>query len=80
MKLNRRSAPPVLAKGQVWKMPDAYIQIGRLGKRLGEFRKFQSLENRRVRSQMTSIHTIQEWLINNRAELLESPKPAKATP
>ena len=69
----------MLAKGQVWKMPDAYIQIGRLGKRLGEFRKFQRLENRRVRSQMTSIHTIQEWLINNRAELLETPEPAKTT-
>ena len=72
MKLNKRSAPPTLAKGQVWKMPDSYVQIGRLGKRLGEFRKFQTLSNRRVRSQMASIQQHQEWLIRNRAELLEN--------
>jgi hypothetical protein len=72
MKLNKRSSPPALAKGQVWKMPDSYVQIGRLGKRLGEFRKFQTLSNRRVRSQMVSIHQLQQWLIKNHAELVES--------
>jgi len=71
MKLNRRSAPPVLAKGQIWKIAGSYVQIAHLGKWLGEVRTFQDLEKRRGSCQMTSIRQIQDWLIDNKATLLD---------
>ena len=63
----------VLAKGQLWKMQDAYIQIVELGKRLIHYKMMKELGQMRVKTQMSGIESMGLYLKNNRARLVKQP-------
>ncbi len=69
-----RSPTPALelAKGQVWRLHHVYIKIVELGKRLLEYKMLDSLGQRGVRTQMSSVDVMQEYLRTRHAKLVES--------
>ena len=71
MKMKRKTAPPPLAKGQLWKINDAYIQIVELGKRLIQYKMLRQQGQRAVRTQMTGIEELETYLKANAAQLVD---------
>jgi hypothetical protein len=71
MKNNRKKSEAELAKGQVWKTSDAYLQIMDRGKRLIEYKMMKELGKKAVRTQMSAIAAVEEYLKANQAELVE---------
>ena len=71
MKNNRKKSDAELAKGQVWKTADAYLQIMDRGKRLIEYKMMKELGKKAVRTQMSAIAAVEEYLKANQAELVE---------
>ena len=69
-KANRMKPPHVLAKGQLWKMNTAYIQIVELGKRLIDYRMMKQLGQMGVRTQTSGIDTMGVYLKTNHARLV----------
>ena len=67
-----KNSPQVLAKGQLWKMNDAYIQIVELGKRLIHYKMMKQLGQMRVKTQMSGIESMGVYLKNNRARLVKA--------
>jgi hypothetical protein len=65
-----KNSSQVLAKGQLWKMKDAYIQIVELGKRLIHYKMMKQLGQMRVKTQMSGIESMGLYLKNNRARLV----------
>jgi hypothetical protein len=65
-----RKLPQTLAKGQLWKMNDAYIQIVELGKRLIHYKMMKQLGGMGVRTRMSTIETMGTYLKTNRAQLV----------
>ena len=78
MKLNRKSAPLVLVKGQIWKLQDSHIEILEMGKRLASYKHFRTLDNRRAPTQLANIASVQEMLTTHKAALLDSKAAAAA--
>ena len=72
MKSNKRLAP--LEKGQLWKTDKAYIEVWDIGKRLIDYKMMKELGKKAVRTQATSIDTLEEYLKTQKAVL------AKASP
>ena len=60
-----------LAKGQVWKTGDAYLQIMDRGKRLISYKMMKEPGKRAVRTQMSAIAAVEAYLKKNEAELVE---------
>ena len=71
MKNNRKKSEAELAKGQVWKMENAYLQIMGRGKRLIEYKMMKEPGKRAVRTQMSAIAEVEAYLKDNEAELVE---------
>ena len=71
MKNNRKKSEAELAKGQVWKMENAYLQIMDRGKRLIEYKMMKERGKRAVRTQMSAIAAVEAYLKENEAELVE---------
>ena len=71
--MNSKRKAPVqpLAKGQLWKINDAYILIVELGKRLIQYKMLKQQGQKAVRTQMTGIDTLESYLKNNAARLVE---------
>jgi hypothetical protein len=69
-KLNHKQSSPGLAKGQVWKLKHAYIQIVELGHRLLHYRMMDSLRERGVRIQISGIDVMRGYLKSRHAELM----------
>jgi hypothetical protein len=60
-----------LAKGQVWKTTNLYVQIVELGKILVHYKLLEHLSQ--IRSvQMSRIEILEEYLEANKARLLEA--------
>ncbi len=74
MKLNRNSRPPVLAKGQIWKLGEGHLEITHLGKRLTEYKRYRDIAKRRAIPEMAHIDDVQKILINNQAALVQQPR------
>lgn len=72
-KKNRQKNLPRLAKGQLWKLKHAYIQIVELGKRLLEFRMLTDLSESGVRPKMSGVETMCRYLQSRGARLIKSP-------
>ena len=68
MKLNKRSRAPQLEQGQLWKMEDKHLEIMEVGKTLTHYRLFST--QKRVPISLGGIATVQDYLRNNRAELI----------
>jgi len=69
-KATSRNSPETLAKGQLWEMKNAYIQIVELGKLLIHYKMMKELGQPRVRTQMSTINTMGIYLKTNRARLV----------
>ncbi len=60
-----------LAKGQVWKMPAADIEIVSLGKRFIHYRVIAQLKPKRVSAQISGIEAMANYLAVNAARLVK---------
>ena len=73
MKKSRRPLP-ALAEGQLWKTDGGYIQIWHIGKRLIDYKMMKEPGKRVVRTQTTTIDTLEKYLKTQKAVLVsESP-------
>ncbi len=72
MKNNRKKPQAELAKGQVWRTGEAYLQIVDRGKRLISYKMMKEQGQRAVRTQMSAIAEVEEYLKANDAELIET--------
>jgi hypothetical protein len=61
---------PSLAKGQLWKTDQAYIQIVELGKKLIDYRMMRELGQMR-RTQTTTCDTMEAYLRTNEGRLVK---------
>ncbi|HEY0552031.1 MAG TPA: hypothetical protein VGF13_20690 [Verrucomicrobiae bacterium] len=73
MKLKRNSRPPVLAKGQIWKLGEGHLEITHLGKRLTEYKRYRDIAKRRAVPEMAHIDDVQKILMNSQAALVQRP-------
>ena len=73
MKLKRNSRPPVLAKGQIWKLGEGHLEITHLGKRLTEYKRYRDIAKRRAVPEMAHIDDVQKILVNSQAALVQRP-------
>jgi len=71
-KTYKNAAGPALAKGQLWKLNHAYIQIVELGKRLIHYRMMTNLREHGVRTQMSGIDTMWGYLKTRHARLVRA--------
>jgi hypothetical protein len=69
--MKRKTPPPLLAKGQVWKIDNAYIQIVELGKTLIQYKMLRQQGQKAVKTQMTGIATLQTYLKTKAAQLVD---------
>ncbi len=70
MKSNKKRRLPALAKGQLWKLEDAHIQIVDLGQRLIHYKMLRGMGQMR-RTQTTSQVTLEDYLKNHHARLVQ---------
>ncbi|HEV2211208.1 MAG TPA: hypothetical protein VG167_20790 [Verrucomicrobiae bacterium] len=70
MKIKRKRPAQPLAKGQLWQIDDAYIQIVELGRRLIQYKMLRQQGQRAVRTQMTGIENLETYLKDNSARLV----------
>ena len=68
MKKSEKPLPP-LEKGQLWKTDNGYIQIWHIGKRLVDYKMMKQPGRKAVRTQATTIETLNEYLKNQKAVL-----------
>ena len=68
----RKKAPAqqALAKGQIWKTENAYIQIVELGKRLIQYKMMKQQGQKAVKTQMAGIDSLESYLKTNAAKLV----------
>lgn len=65
-----------LAKGQIWRLKHAYVQIVALGQRLLQYRMLESLEQEGVRTQTSGIDVMLQYLRTRGARLVSPKAPA----
>jgi hypothetical protein len=68
--LNRKASSPALAKGQIWKTKQNYIQITDIGKSLVDYKMMKTL-GQMHRTQTTVHATMEYYLKTNKARLVE---------
>ena len=71
MKLRKNSRPPVLEKGQIWKLGEGHLEITHMGKRLTEYKRYRDLSKRRAIPEMAHIEEVQSILVSNQAALVQ---------
>ena len=62
----------MLTKGQLWKTDSGYIQIWDIGKRRIDYKMMKEPGKKAVRTQATSIHTLEEYLNTQKAVLTKA--------
>ena len=72
MKTFRNPSCLGLAKGQLWKTNENYIRIVELGKTLIQYKLLRQEGQKAVKTQMTGISTLQDYLKTNSARLVKS--------
>jgi hypothetical protein len=72
MKSKPKKSEAELAKGQVWRTGDAYLQIMDRGKRLISYKVMKERGKRAVRTQMSGIADVEAYLKANGAKLVET--------
>jgi hypothetical protein len=77
MKTNRKNGATPLAKGQLWRTENAYVQIVEMGKRLIHYKMPRELGQRAVRTHTVGIETLASYLKAHRARLVEGATSAK---
>ncbi len=74
-KATTRHSQQTLAKGQLWKMNNAYIQVVELGKMLIHYKMMKQLGQMQVRTRTSTIGTMGIYLKSNRARLVTKGSP-----
>jgi hypothetical protein len=72
MKKNLKKSAAELAKGQVWRTGDAYLQIMDRGKRLISYKMMKERGEKAVKTHMSGIAEVEAYLKANEAELVET--------
>ena len=72
MKNNHKRSEAELAKGQIWRTGDGYLQIMDRGKRLISYKILKERGKRAVRTQMSGVAAVEQYLKVNRARLIET--------
>lgn len=72
MRTTRRKLALPLAKGQLWKINDAYIQIVEHGKRLIHYKMMKNVGQRGVFTHMSAIGALEDYLRTNQARLIKA--------
>jgi hypothetical protein len=67
LKKNDNNASPVVAKGQLWKTDNGYIQIWNIGKRLIDYKMMNQPRRKAVLTQSTGIDTLEKYLETQKA-------------
>ena len=70
MTTTRKKPVKALAKGQIWKTENAYIQIVELGKRLIQYKMMKQQGQKAVKTQMAGIESLEDYLKTNAAKLI----------
>ena len=70
-----RYSSQALAKGQLWKMENTYIQIVELGKILIHYKMMKELRGLGVKTRMSTLETMGSYLKTNRARLVTRGAP-----
>jgi len=78
MKSNNNRVTEPLAKGQLWKTNDTYVQIVELGKRLIHYKMPRQLGQRAVKTHTVGIETLESYLKTNQARLVHGSASAKS--
>ena len=68
--ITNSNSSAVLAKGQLWKINDAYIQIVERGKMLIHYKMMKKLGQMQATTRMSTIDTLESYLKINRARLV----------
>ncbi len=68
MKISTKAFPQ-LEQGQLWKTNSGYVQIWHIGKRLIDYKMMKQPGTKAVRTQATSIDTLNEYLKTHKAVL-----------
>lgn len=71
-KVKKKASAPQLAKGQLWRLSNAYIQIVELGKRLIHYKMMSKPDETGVRTQMSGIETMWVYLRTRHAQLVKA--------
>jgi hypothetical protein len=74
MRTTRRKIALPLAKGQLWKINDAYIQIVEHGKRLIHYKMMKNVGQRGVFTHMSAVAALEEYLKEHEATLVKATK------
>ena len=72
MKKKPKKSEAELAKGQIWRTGDAYLQIMDRGKRLISYKIMKERGKKAVMTQMSGIADVEAYLKANGAELIET--------
>jgi hypothetical protein len=70
MKTSGKRAARPLAKGQLWRTKDSYVQIVELGKRLIHYKMPREIGQRAVKTHTVGIETLETYLKTNAARLV----------
>jgi hypothetical protein len=69
----------VLEVGQIWRLPQGYVEIVQLGKTLAHYRRPRTEGQRGVSVSLAPITAVAAMLRDNDAELVKSPRKPSAT-
>ena len=72
MRTTRKKTALPLAKGQLWKINDAYIQIVEHGKRLIHYKMMKNVGQRGVFTHMSAVTALEDYLRDNGARLVKA--------
>ena len=67
-----------LAKGQVWKLTDRYIEIVHIGKLLAQYKETRTPSQRGAATQFKQIAELEKALVKTKAKLIKKGTPAPA--
>lgn len=65
-----------LAKGQVWKLTDRYIEIVHIGKLLAQYKETRTPSQRGAATQFKQIAELEKALVKTKAKLIKKGTPA----
>jgi len=68
--MNTKKTFPALAKGQLWRMKHAYVEIVEMGKKMIHFKMMKRLGEAGVRTQVSAFRTLYGYLKARQAQLV----------
>ena len=68
-----------LAKGQIWKLSDRYIEIVHIGKLLAQYKETRTPNQRGAATQFKQIAELEKALTKTKAKLVKKGTPAASS-